>query len=346
MKAYKLKENLTGLLDGLLSLNLKVVAPKMVKGCLLFEPVKGSDEVLLPEKYVNSTRSAKEEMFPRTEAVLKYRYNKNEVEITDPVQETEEKVIFGLRPCDAAAFPVIDKVFSHQYRDEFYLTRRANTTIIGFACESSDEACFCTSMNLGPDSPDGSDLFFKKDSGGDYYGLAFSEKGEELASRLPGIFELLDSEPEPSGKYQALKLQIREPLDLERIKSWLDGNFESDFWEQYSSQCLGCASCAFLCPTCHCFDIIDQAGYAEGLRRKNWDACQLKTFTVHASGHNPRDNQAKRYRQRVMHKFKYYQDRFGSPLCTGCGRCVRSCPVNLDIYAVVKEISNIAAEKS
>jgi ferredoxin len=107
--------------------------------------------------------------------------------------------------------------------------------------------------------------------------------------------------------------------------------------------CLGCAQCAFVCPTCHCFDIVDeQSGSTTGRRAKNWDACQFSLFTKHASGHNPRDNQEKRYRQRISHKFKYYMDKFDEILCTGCGRCARGCPVSLDILQIVEEINSLS----
>ena len=75
-------------------------------------------------------------------------------------------------------------------------------------------------------------------------------------------------------------------------------------------------SCAFLCPACHCFDISDEGTETKGERRKHWDACGFGKFTGHASGHNPRDGQGKRYRNRIMHKFKYYDDKFGQRLCT------------------------------
>ncbi len=81
-----------------------------------------------------------------------------------------------------------------------------------------------------------------------------------------------------------------------------------------------------------------------GTRYKNWDACQLAGFTVHASGHNPRDTQDKRYRQRIMHKFSYYPEKFGKTLCVGCGRCIRHCPVDMSLLAVVKNIAKQAQE--
>ena len=37
-----------------------------------------------------------------------------------------------------------------------------------------------------------------------------------------------------------------------------------------------CAQCAFVCPVCHCFDIVDEDyNYTEGSRMKNWDGCQF-----------------------------------------------------------------------
>ena len=60
-------------------------------------------------------------------------------------------------------------------------------------------------------------------------------------------------------------------------------------------------------------------------------------FTLHGSGHNPRSQKLQRVRQRFMHKLKYYQDKYHDGVaCVGCGRCVKYCPVNIDIREVAR----------
>jgi sulfhydrogenase subunit beta (sulfur reductase) len=45
-----------------------------------------------------------------------------------------------------------------------------------------------------------------------------------------------------------------------------------------------------------------------------------------------------RVRQRFMHKLKYFVDKYDQGImCVGCGRCVRQCPVNIDIRKVLRD---------
>ncbi len=339
MKIYKLKTSYSEFINGMLQKGKKVIAPAVYQNTLLFREISSANEVVQPEDYINTVRSAKEFMFPITEPVVEFSYKNKELQLDDYEPEVTDKIIIGLRPCDAAAFPVIDDIFNYEYKDEFYNKRREDTILISVACEKADESCFCTSVGIKPDSGQGSDILLKKNSAGNYFAYVNSEKGEKLANQLSDILEEVIELVDENPVYKQTAENIRTPLEIENIKNWLDKNFDNPAWDEYGARCLGCASCAFLCPTCHCFDIVDEMKYNHGLRRKNWDACQFPVFTLHASGHNPRDVQNKRYRQRVMHKFKYYNDRFNKTLCTGCGRCIRACPVNLDIYQIVSEIT-------
>jgi Fe-S-cluster-containing hydrogenase component 2 len=114
--------------------------------------------------------------------------------------------------------------------------------------------------------------------------------------------------------------------------------FEDDFWQQASEKCLGCGACAYLCPTCHCFDISDETVGGAQVRYRTWDTCNFPLFTLEASGFNPRKQKSQRLRQRILHKFSYFPSTHGMAACVGCGRCVRACPVNLDIRTMLAQI--------
>jgi ferredoxin len=64
-------------------------------------------------------------------------------------------------------------------------------------------------------------------------------------------------------------------------------------------------------------------------------------FTLHASGHNPRATIKERYRQRILHKYLYVKKNTGLTACTGCGRCIRSCPVGMNIKKVVEGVMEV-----
>lgn len=353
MKVYKLKIPYLQFVDVLINRGSKIIAPLArpdKQGTapsdnmhpLRFGVIKSAAETVAPDMYISTVRPAKEFLFPQTEPIVEYRYDNKELSLSDPLRTFDEQIIIGLRPCDASAFSIIDDIFGYKFRDEFYLQRREKTTLISVACEKTDEACFCNSAGLSNTSVSGSDIMLVMAKDGYIQALADSERGQTLLEGLTGIAAEIPAPEEFSPVYSEAFNSLRAVLDTTLVKKSLDNNFDSPLWDTVSLQCLGCASCAYLCPTCHCFDIIDENRYQKGVRRKNWDACQFPAFTLHASGHNPRDNQSKRYRQRMMHKFSYYEDRFNRMLCTGCGRCIRSCPVNIDIYSIAKQFGELA----
>jgi len=332
-----------------------------------FDLIEDDDEFIIGESLPPSKISMKEHFFPKTEPLFYYKQNHSEVEIIDPEPVGEKMLVFGAKPCDTAALPILSKVFNWDYKDEFFNLRVENAVIIGNECSYKDEYCFCESVGLDQKNTRGSDLFLTPSGDGTYKLEVVTEKGkkffDEISSFLRNANEGKNdvsgrgeiiltslvkqeylSKGQSPGISSGTSVSNSEPsgFNYSEVKSWLDNNFEHPYWDGAGEMCLGCAQCAFACPTCHCFDIVDeQNGSCAGRRAKNWDACQFSIFTKHASGHNPRDNQEKRYRQRINHKFKYYQDKFDEVLCTGCGRCSRGCPVSTDILQILQDINSL-----
>lgn len=326
--------NLHAHLDQLIAAGTRVVGPKQVGNMTLYEPLSAGSELNLAEL---PRRSGKETFFPVCEPILSYAKVEGKTTVSDvDLSALPATVLIAARPCDAAAPGILDAVFSWDYHDEFYLERRRRTTIIGVACTSADDACFCTAVGLSPGERQGSDLFLSPLQDGGFAAEAVTAKGEALLAAHLDLF----ISPAP-GELVPLATPGAAPLDLSRIKTWLDANFEHPLWNQYAEICAGCGACAFLCPACHCFDISDEGSELKGERRKHWDACGFGKFSLHASAHNPRDAQPQRYRNRIMHKFKYYRDKFDQTLCTGCGRCIRVCPVGIDIKEILDEINSM-----
>lgn len=328
-------ENLKGLIKGFLEEGIEVFIP----GSDRFRKVDASEDLVIDPSAMPSGISAKDLVFPKTDPVFFYKRDKKEVSLIDVEPETR-RVVLGLKPCDFASFRIMNKVFNWDYKDDFFNNRLNNTFIIGLACSYSDEYCFCTSCNVSPVSPEGSDLFLVKLSNSEYSVMIVTSKGREIIGKYQSLFAAGNPQRR-SDALMAINLPQKR-FESKKVKEWLDKNFETDLFNPPGEICLGCGLCAYVCPTCHCFDIVDEDyAFGQGRRMKNWDSCQFYHFTLHASGHNPRENQIKRYRQRVNHKFKYYVDRFGEILCTGCGRCSRGCPASVDIGEVAARIGNL-----
>ncbi len=327
------------------------IARKMTGDFAVWAPVKKEDNVLFTPlgpgdepffAYLNSKNAPKNVFFPHTETMMKYTRTPQGMVFSSEVNKADQSVWFGVRPCDAHSFVVLDKLFDQEkYRDQYYIAKRQNTTVITLACvEPPYATCFCTSVDGEPVSSEGADILLT-DIGDDYLVEFVTEKGAKLA----GYFGDTKADAEAEAKKNELaakaKEAIKSKIPAHEVKPILDKNFDHPFWDTIHAKCLACGTCTYLCPTCHCFDISDEVMGSDGIRLRSWDSCMFPLFTKETSGHNPRPSQKERWRQRTMHKFKYYIDMFNTIGCVGCGRCVMYCPVNLDIRKVVEDISKL-----
>lgn len=309
----------------------RVVAPRQSEGAVELAAVEAAEQVATD--YLNVRVPLKSLFLPRTEVLLEFEQGDRDVELETPPAPQQQTLVLGSRPCDAAALEALDTVFHWDYEDLPYHGRRERATVVSFACREPDENCFCTSVGGSPRGEAGSDALVLPDGeDGAARIRVLSEKGRAFVDALGEAARPAEDEP-------AAEAPTVEPaFDPEAVKSRLEGSFESDLWDEVALRCLGCGACSFLCPTCHCFDIVDEATWNRGRRRRNWDCCAFGEFTRHASGHNPRPGRAARFRQRVMHKFNYFPERFDRIACVGCGRCLRNCAAGQDLIDILRRI--------
>ena len=330
-------KNRDKLIQGLREKGFRVYGPRESEGIILFGEIQSSSD--LPPQYTNSAHSIKEFFLPPHEPLLSYEVRKEGIKTLPLDQYPIPSVLYGVRPCDAAYLPIIDKVFAWEEKDELYLARREKTLVICLACEEPDEACFCASLGYSPAGKEGCDIVLTPLDDKRLFAEFVSEKGERLLAEFPDLWEEIrpDDEKRRAEVEKEARGKIRRQVEMEGIKKWLDEHFEDPLWEEISRRCIGCGACYYLCPTCHCFDIVDEGNLWRGIRRRIWDTCSFGRFTQ-MPAHQPRGSQDRRYRQRIMHKFKYYVDRFGPIACVGCGRCIEVCPVGIDLTEILAKI--------
>ncbi len=287
---------------------------------------------------LNTVRSAKDFFFPQTESLVHFKVEGKKIEIMDVRDEGAPFVIFGVRGCDVKSFELLDRVFLQDPVDTYYQNRRNNAIIVSLACSEPEETCFCHSFGISAADPAGDVTAWIKD--GEIIFRANTEKGEQLLAPLPleegGEAKAEEARSEIEAITKKLPLQ-NLPLEKFKAENLMDF-FNDPKWASLSQSCLGCGTCTFVCPTCHCFDIRDfDTGH--GVQRfRCWDSCMYRDFSQMAAA-NPRLSQLERFRQRFMHKLVYYPaNHEGRFLCVGCGRCLSRCPISMDIVKVIKEL--------
>jgi sulfhydrogenase subunit beta (sulfur reductase) len=365
------RESLDLLVSDLLSSGLQVIAPAEVDVCdspaamasaaclrpgakpvqVDYAILDGQRRLALGEAMPNL--SLKGFFLPQNEALLCWRQRGGRVDIEPAPTEHPPRVVLGAKPCDAAALEIVDKVMNWDYADELWNGRRAASTIFTLACPVEDDSCFCAAVGGAPDGTRGADGLLTPVDGG-FVVRATTEKGRAFVAAHADRFAPLASAADANGlltQADTYRAQAQErvvanlQIDAESVRDWVASHFDDPLLAALGVRCNGCGVCSSVCPTCHCFDIVDEPdGLGGGTRRRCWDTCQTGKFTAHASGHNPRATQNARFRQRINHKFAIYPLRFGEVLCTGCGRCARACHAGQDLVEILAAI-DVAAHR-
>ena len=290
----------------------------------------------------NSIFPPKDLLFPQAEKMYRYGQTTQGNMFINPILNSEEQIIFGIRPCDMRSIECLDDVFfTKGYVDEYYEVKREKLCCICIACTSYAQTCFCESMGNDPQAAPAADIMLhEKES---YWNVEpQTDKGKELFENVWVNFcEETSNAAADTTSTTSTNAQIT--VDAKNVEAKISALENSDeLWDALSIKCLNCGTCTFLCPTCYCFDIEQENRNKEGVRFRCWDSCMFSEYTQMAGGHNPRPTKRDKVKNRFMHKLAWFEQRYDKKLCVGCGRCIEKCPVGLDITVLIDKVNEMS----
>lgn len=315
---------------------------------------KGKDINLIPledaertEDYINLTLPVKEMVFEQKEKLFSWeRNNEGDINVeTLAHHHAGDRIFYGVRACDTYGIAYTDRFYMKEFMDPNYQSRRTKATIVAVNCLRAGEHCFCTSIGTDVFSTKGHDLALTP-MDEIYLVEAVTEKGQGLIDGAIDYF--IPADEALLEKKEALRQKVAEsfPLKMDLTNLWDDmaRTFDADFWIDEANACIGCTGCTNVCPTCTCFNVVEEnQDENHGTRVRYWDSCQSDHFTRNAEHHNPRDALS-RVRYRIYDKLKYIEERFGYKGCSGCGRCADVCPTYISIIDIIHAMQKTVKE--
>ena len=302
-----------------------------------FEEISSSGDLFM-EYPTTMLSPGKMFIYKPKEDILKFRMGAS-LSVEGVTPQVEKQVIVGVHPCDINAILYLDTHFSHAYGDPYFKARRENTVLIALNCMQVTKDCFCSSVGTGP--------HLKAQSG---YDMALTDLGDDYLVELKSgrsfeIFNLKGTKAGDAewrlktGKEETLIKSIKKTIDVKGLDDLLMKNLDHTVWADTAEErCLSCSNCVMVCPTCFCYDVVDEINMnlREGKRFRQLDACQDFRFAA-VHGGNFRQVRASRLRQWVMHNLGY-SGQYGRTKTVGCGRCITWCPTGIDLTEIAKKI--------
>jgi sulfhydrogenase subunit beta (sulfur reductase) len=316
----------------------RVVGPVSKGIKFAFEQIEDPADLRLD--YDTSILPPKKQLQPQEERMM--TFSQAGKPVVEMVMDAQPTVLVGIHTCDLHGIRILDEAFSQGYPDAYYLERRANTLLIGIEClEPCDEHSFCKSMGTLSVS-NGYDLHLT-DLGDAYAVNVGTEAGAVLLETYSAARQATEADMVQLNKVLGAKwprFPYKLDFDVGELTALMGQSYENPIWDRLAEICLACGQCTLVCPTCFCFNVYDEVelNLTDGERRRRWDSCQLDEFARVAGGENFREHQAARLRHRFMRKGRYLMEKYGELGCTGCGRCARSCLVDISPVDVFNEL--------
>lgn len=316
----------------------RIYGPKRKESAFVFGPVSEFEEMSL--EYIPTILPPKKYYFPQKEKLLKFKIEPFKTE--KAIEAFEEFILFGVHTCDIAGIQCMDVVFNEKPVDPNYLNRKEKMTIIGFECmKYCDEFASCAAV--GTHTPKGGYDIMMTDVGPEYVLHINSDKGERLVAGkqyIQSLDEVGRKKLDEPRAQKAKKFKNEFKAEIAEVEEAFTQGFFSPVWEDVGKRCVGCTNCTAVCPTCYCFDVVDDMDLDlnSGTRSRVWSYCQMDDFAKVATGEDFRAGRDSRQRHRYYRKFKYPIEKFNKYFCTGCGRCTRNCMAKISLIETVNSL--------
>jgi sulfhydrogenase subunit beta (sulfur reductase) len=335
MKIVKLKkENLSSFLENI-SEDADLWAPvKKYSDRHVFKLIKDLTQINLD--YTRTILPPKNIILPPEVRMFQATASKYEPNFS----HVAKRILFGVHPCDIHGLLIMDKFYSHVYEDPYYLESWKNTIILGHSCWP-DENCLCKSTNTHI-VEEGYDLFFT-DLKENYLVWIGSSRGDDLIRKQPDLFEeeITDKDTQSFIRWREERDKaFNAEINFTAMPDLMELKYHDPLWEDLGRACLACGSCSNVCPTCNCYNVEDRPVLGKNCSDINrcWDSCTLEFYSGVAGDENFREKRSDRLKLWYTHKLQAYISKYGKPACVGCGRCVVTCPVDINVLTVAKAL--------
>ncbi|MDH3808724.1 MAG: 4Fe-4S dicluster domain-containing protein [Desulfuromonadales bacterium] len=266
----------------------------------------------LPDQALSSFVPLKKMFLPPREKLWSFQSGQ-----FSALEQPEPFAVVGVPLCDLQALWYLDQVFAE---DLPYQKRRTRSLVVATPCEPLPE-CRCDPQLM----PVAGDLFLEQKRA-----WALSPAGDALL-RSCGADGAADK-PLP---WPTTSPEKRPLLTEEQLRSSSD----AAIWTEAAQSCLACGACSVVCPTCYCFDLLDETATDGSVtRNRRWDNCFFAEHAKVAGGHDFRPGSSNRLHFRLEHKFFGFGELQGQNSCVGCGRCRKVCPVDIDLDQIAAKL--------
>ncbi|WP_423363989.1 anaerobic sulfite reductase subunit AsrA [Mycoplasma sp. P36-A1] len=291
---------------------------------IIFEKVNNFSEMCFDKK---SNYSAKDIFLPLSETIFYFTEN----EYTKPTNKLKPSLIF-VRSCDLHAIKRTDQIYLYnKYEDIYYKEKKELLKFVLVGCKEEFDNCHC--VDFATNISDNYDIALNiRDNG-----VEIDIKDADLD--LLNVIDIKDFMHDHVS-INSYKVNVPDKVELEKV-------INADIWDEYSTRCIACGACNFVCPTCTCFtmqDIFYQDNENVGERRRVAASCHVDGYSDMAGGHSFRLDKKDRMRFKVLHKVSDFKERFGYNMCVGCGRCDDVCPEHISFANSVNKLTNYIKE--